>query len=242
MSTILFAAAISFLILIHELGHLWAAKRLGIPVARFSIGLGPRLFGCRRGGTDYAVALVPIGGYVLPDLPDERAYERIPIRDRMLFALAGPIANLLLAVVVFAALQLATRGLSPVAVLIEPWRQTADGLGAVVNGYAQLFTRPQELSGVIGIVAHGGRLAGLDPVAAVGFLGMLSINLAVLNLLPLPPLDGGKILMGLLEAVHKPLARLHIPVALVGWVLLLALMAYATVQDVGRFFGSSPTV
>ena len=52
------------LIFVHELGHFWAAKSVGVGVERFSVGLGPRLWGFRRGETEYVLAAIPLGGYV----------------------------------------------------------------------------------------------------------------------------------------------------------------------------------
>ena len=52
------------LIFVHELGHFWAAKSVGIGVERFSIGLGPRIWGIERGGTEYVLSAIPLGGYV----------------------------------------------------------------------------------------------------------------------------------------------------------------------------------
>ena len=52
------------LIFVHELGHFWAAKSVGIGVERFSIGLGPRIWGFERGGTEYVLSIIPLGGYV----------------------------------------------------------------------------------------------------------------------------------------------------------------------------------
>ncbi len=52
------------LIFVHELGHFMAAKSVGIEVQRFSIGLGPTIFGFRRGETEYVISWVPLGGYV----------------------------------------------------------------------------------------------------------------------------------------------------------------------------------
>ena len=52
------------LIFVHELGHFMAAKSVGIEVQRFSIGLGPTMFGFRRGETEYVISWVPLGGYV----------------------------------------------------------------------------------------------------------------------------------------------------------------------------------
>ena len=52
------------MILVHELGHFWAALSVGIRVETFSIGFGPRLFGFRRGETDFRISAIPFGGYV----------------------------------------------------------------------------------------------------------------------------------------------------------------------------------
>ncbi len=55
---------IGVMIMIHELGHFWAARYFDVKVETFSLGFGPRLFGFRRGETDYRVSLILFGGYV----------------------------------------------------------------------------------------------------------------------------------------------------------------------------------
>src|SRR5579884_1869913 len=55
---------IGVMIMIHELGHFWAARYFDVKVETFSLGFGPRLFGFRRGDTDYRVSLILFGGYV----------------------------------------------------------------------------------------------------------------------------------------------------------------------------------
>ena len=65
------------LIFVHELGHFMAAKSVGIEVRRFSIGLGPRMFGFRRGETEYVVSWVPLGGYVKMGGMDDEVMERL---------------------------------------------------------------------------------------------------------------------------------------------------------------------
>src|ERR1700746_2515758 len=55
---------IGVMIMIHELGHFWAARYFDVKVEAFSFGFGPRLFGFRRGETDYRVSLILFGGYV----------------------------------------------------------------------------------------------------------------------------------------------------------------------------------
>ena len=65
------------LIFVHELGHFWAAKSVGVGVERFSIGLGPRLWGFRRGETEYVIAAIPLGGYVKMQGMEDEVMERI---------------------------------------------------------------------------------------------------------------------------------------------------------------------
>jgi len=112
------AAAIVFgiLVFVHEFGHFFMAKRVGIRVEVFSFGLGKRLFGVKKGDTDYRVSLVPIGGYV--KLLGEGMFEpgRAIAPDdmmaktrgqRLLVMAMGPVMNILLAVVLVAVINLA---------------------------------------------------------------------------------------------------------------------------------------
>ena len=94
------------MILIHELGHFWAAKAVGIKVETFSIGFGPRLFGFRRGETDFRVSAIFFGGYVrmLGEIPgdekaaDPRSFQAKARWQRAIVIVAGPLMNILLAV------------------------------------------------------------------------------------------------------------------------------------------------
>jgi regulator of sigma E protease len=105
--TILFAIVLGIMVLIHELGHFAVAKWCGVRVETFSIGFGTRLFGFRRGDTDYRISLLPLGGYVkmAGDVPGEAAsgdpgeFNAHPRWHRTLIALAGPIANFILSFV-----------------------------------------------------------------------------------------------------------------------------------------------
>lgn len=100
------------MILVHELGHFWAALAVGIKVETFSIGFGPRLFGFRRGTTDFRVSAVPFGGYVrmLGDQAgDEKAADpdsflAKPRWQRAIVIIAGPLMNIILAVGIVAGL------------------------------------------------------------------------------------------------------------------------------------------
>ncbi len=100
---------LGILVLLHEWGHFIVAKWCGVRVDVFSIGFGPRLWGMKRGDTDYRISALPLGGYVrmAGDNPIEErtgaAYEFLsrPRWQRCLIAIAGPIMNILLTFVVF---------------------------------------------------------------------------------------------------------------------------------------------
>ena len=89
---------------------------------------------------------------------------------------------------------------------------------------------------MVGIVAAGKTIVGAGLVSVLQFAVFLNLNLAVLNLLPIAPLDGGKIFCSLLEKIHPRLRHAHTSFALVGLALLLLLMIYTTVLDVVRQF------
>jgi len=102
------------LIFVHEAGHFLVAKLFRVRVLVFSLGFGKRLFGFRRGGTDYRVSAIPLGGYVrmagdMPEdgrtgAPDE--FLSKPKWQRFLILVAGPIMNLLVAVAFVTALNM----------------------------------------------------------------------------------------------------------------------------------------
>jgi regulator of sigma E protease len=106
---------IGVMILIHELGHFWAARFFDVKVETFSFGFGPRLFGFRRGETDFRFSLILFGGYVKmagEQLGDEagqdpRSLLAKPRWQRLIIAFAGPFINIVLAVVLLTGLFMA---------------------------------------------------------------------------------------------------------------------------------------
>jgi regulator of sigma E protease len=95
---------LGIMVLVHEFGHFAVAKLCGVRVETFSIGFGKRLFGIKRGDTDYRLSLLPFGGYVkmAGDNPGEAPtgdadFNAHPRWQRVLIALAGPVANFILA-------------------------------------------------------------------------------------------------------------------------------------------------
>jgi regulator of sigma E protease len=103
---------IGIMILIHELGHYWAARLFDVKVEAFSFGFGPRLFGFRRGETDFRFSLVLFGGYVKmvgeqagdENASDPRSFLSKPRWQRLVIAFAGPAMNIVLAIAILAGL------------------------------------------------------------------------------------------------------------------------------------------
>lgn len=115
---IAFFVALGVLIVVHELGHYWVARWCGVKVLRFSVGMGPIVYSRRIGPdqTEWALSLLPFGGYVkmldareqdLSNLPPEelnREFTRQTVWKRIAIVAAGPLANFLLAIALFAGL------------------------------------------------------------------------------------------------------------------------------------------
>ena len=103
---------LGIMVLVHEFGHFVVAKWCGVRVEVFSIGFPPRLFGFRRGDTDYRISLLPLGGYVKmaggepgdPRTGDPGELTSHPRWQRVLISFAGPAANFVLAFLLMAGL------------------------------------------------------------------------------------------------------------------------------------------
>lgn len=106
---LIFLAALAVLIFVHELGHFLMARRCGVVVEKFSLGFGPKIWSFTSGGTEFILASIPLGGYVkmkgedpgekAPDL--EGSFSAAPVKSRLAIAFAGPIANILFAIVIY---------------------------------------------------------------------------------------------------------------------------------------------
>ncbi len=106
MGILMALLALSFLIIVHELGHFTVAKLSGIKVLEFSLFMGPKLFGIQKGETLYSIRLIPLGGYVKmegeeEESQDKRAFNKKPVRTRAAVIFAGPLMNLIAAVAIF---------------------------------------------------------------------------------------------------------------------------------------------
>jgi regulator of sigma E protease len=148
MTTLLaFLCALAILIFVHELGHYLVARWFDVKVLRFSIGFGPSILRFKVGPdrTEWTIAPIPLGGFVrmlderegleqpLPESELRRAFNRQTLGRRSLIVLAGPMANFLLAIALYAALGWAGTQ-EPAAVLAQPVSGTPSAAAGFVAG------------------------------------------------------------------------------------------------------------
>ena len=178
MSWFLAFAGFALLVILHELGHFSVAKWVGMRVEKFSLFFPPTIASKKVGETEYAIGLIPAGGYVKisgmspsEDLPDEvrtRAYHAQPVWKRMVVIAAGPAVNLLVAFVllfVYFGLIGAETG--------------SDRVGAIEKGYP-----------AAGVLQPGDRLIAVDGVR--GDPADMSKQIARHECAQSPPTDGCK--------------------------------------------------
>ena len=259
-----FLAITTVLVTVHELGHYCMARLTGLGVEVFSIGLGPELIGrTDRAGTRWRFGILPLGGYIrmfgenggrnrrelAPGMPNGAVpapFEEASLGKRAAVAAAGPVANFALSVAVVAVLLLVVGRPSDVGASLPEtalwlvwraieltWGLTAETLQALwqfVTGVhaGQDFIGPIRLAQVSGEVAQHGLLMSL------GLVAIISANLAVMNLLPIPSLDGGHLLFYLAEALRgRPLAAHAQTFATqLGLGFVAGLMVFATFKDI----------
>jgi regulator of sigma E protease len=111
ISVVSVVVLLGVLIFAHELGHFLMAKRAGVGVLKFSLGFGPRIIGKKIGETEYLLSLIPLGGYVkllgespgeeLPEEDARRSFLNQTVWKRISIVAAGPVFNLLLALLIF---------------------------------------------------------------------------------------------------------------------------------------------
>lgn len=259
MSIIIFLIILSVLVVVHEAGHLFAAKNGGIRVDEFGLGFPPKikkLFAWR--GTDFFLNSLPFGGYV--KIKGENPIEGEAVtedsflakgRRRQIFVLAaGVIANFLLAWLLFSLVQFmgieGQDGFVKRGILGSIWHGllttgmitwlTLEAICQLIYG---ALVGSADLTGVVGPVG----LVGLvDTVKEAGlvylfyFTGVISVNLGIINLVPIPALDGGRIFIIFIEWLRgKRVEPKTFHLLNTGsFVLLILLMVLVTIRDVNQ--------
>lgn len=213
---------------LHELGHLMALRRYGVPVPLFALGGPPWVFRRSWRGTEYRLGLVPLAGFVAPDVS---GVEALPKARYALVYLAGPLMNLagaLVGLLLLWALQgdvgVLAKGL--VAMVSFPLL-LVEGLWEFLAG-----TAPEGSTGFLAFFREGSRVVGLGLQGVVGLWVALNMVMGWFNLLPLPPLDGGQVVFGLLREWR--LARsLGVWATWVGLGFVLVVLLWGVGYDLG---------
>lgn len=327
------------LVLVHELGHFFTAKMVGMRVDEFAIGFGPKIISYQHGETLYSLRIVPLGGFnkiagMDPDEEqDQYSFNAKSIPARMLVIVAGSAMNFVLPVVLFMTIFLSAGIDTPAAdpiignvfadkpaahaglmvgdrivavdnVEIKSWqqfvsivqvnannklvlryehqgnlqnttvipeydekanrgiigimphldkkypgfveavslscKQTYMVASTMVVGIAQMITgkAAADVAGPIGVAQMAGEVAKLGLMPLLQFAAFLSINLGLINLLPVPVLDGGHLVTLAVEGLRgKPLEKKHMQfIQMIGFTLLMLLFLVATYKDISRVF------
>jgi len=358
MTILILVVVLGILIFVHEAGHFFVARKMGMKIEEFGFGFPPRLFGFKRKGTIYSINWIPFGGFVKilgengeDDSPD--SFNRKSAWSRALVLVAGVTMNILLAIVLLIFVNAAgvriglidgpsggatdirvqiiqvapkspamnadllaldtivglstdtqrvivkevtdiqtfisqnkgeevtieilrgkeTKNINLVPRVDPPpgegamgvtlmktgvvsypwyeaiWRGTYDGIrmtAATAVGYAtiikNLFTTGSagvNISGPVGIAVLTGQATKTGFNYLLQFIAIISINLAIINIVPFPALDGGRLLFLLIEKIKGSPVNRKIEgwINAIGFFALIILMIFITMRDVSRFFG-----
>lgn len=185
------------LIVIHELGHYLAARAVGVVPVAFSVGFGRELFGrTDENGTRWKFSAIPLGGYVMFD----ETLESAPVWKKSLIAISGPIFNFLTAGILLAfAAYFYVEGHSVFSAIKVGFIAVFSIIGMVVAGLLEM-----DVSNFTGPVGIGSQYAGASDYMSILLLSSaISIGMGVMNLIPLPGLDGGQLVFHAYEAVFR---------------------------------------
>ena len=230
---------LGFLVLIHEGGHFFVAKLFKIKVNEFAIGFGPQIFAKEKGGTIYALRLIPLGGFVNMEGEEERSnkegsFSMASIPKRIAIVAAGGLVNILFGILLYYIISSIALNSMYIGLL-----NTRDFIFSIFESIILLFTggvNVNQMTGIVGISDIVVNTNGL--LNYLYIMSLISASLGITNLLPFPPLDGGKIVIYLIEAIRrKPMKEeTELRIQSLGFSLLIILAIFVTYNDVIRIF------
>ena len=238
---VVFIIVLALLVFVHELGHFLCAKAFGIRVDEFAIGFPPRLYSKKVGETLYSINLLPLGGFVniygedsvnVDEAFKDRSFTNKSKWIQIAVLVSGVLGNL-----VFGLILLMISNVS----IVSGVNETLFFLKLILQALGQFFAHIfnfrstfSELSGPVAIAQYTGEAARLGFKTLMSFTALISLNLAIVNLIPFPALDGGRIVVVIIEAIkgRQISPKIVYIVNTVGLVLLLLLMVAVTVKDI----------
>jgi len=263
-----FLGIIVLVIFIHELGHYVAARAMGVAVDSFSIGFGKVLLKKKLWGTEWRLSLLPLGGYIKPRGEDDyhnvkqdpESFWSVPPWKRAFIAVMGPVFNLLLPWPLYFLLLVG----QPYPDVVVPEGAQPARIGVVeAAGYAhkvslkmyssiwEAATMPRkepvsvkEIGGPVAVYEFTEQARKRSSETGdwgflIDWIAFFSINLGVINLLPIPVLDGGHISISMVEMARRKKLEVKTRNVLniIGAVLVFGLMILAITSDVLRLTG-----
>ena len=238
---------LGFLILIHEGGHFLVARLCRVDVLEFSIGFGPEILKRKPKNTQYTLRLIPLGGYVRLEGEDERSdkegsFSNASIPKRMAIVLAGGLTNIIFGLFVFFILAIFiihsqnidnTLGNSVYLAILK----TKEFLFSMFESLKILFTGKAKVDQFVGPIGISSVIANTNGIPDyIYMLSLISVSLGITNLLPIPALDGGKILLLVIEAIRrkKLKEKTEINIQLIGFAFIITLSLYVAYNDIIR--------
>ncbi len=227
---------LGILVIIHEGGHFLVAKLCKIRVNEFSIGFGKILWSRQKGETKYSIRLVPLGGFVSMEgeeepSNEEGSFSKAGILKKFAIVSAGAIVNIVFGLLVYFILVTVHYGIE------VAWPSTVGFIGALGESIKMLFTggvTANDLAGPIGIANIVSQTSSLTDF--IYLLSVISLSLGMTNLIPIPPLDGGKLLIYIIEWVkRKPLKEeTQLKIQMAGFIFIMGLSLFVMYNDVTK--------
>ena len=243
-----------FLILIHEGGHCIVAKLCKVKVNEFAIGFGKAIWQKQGKETKYSIRLIPLGGFCSMEGETEESdevgsFSKANVWKRMAIVIAGATVNILFGILVYFIL-ISTVGIQ----FVDPAKDTffnriyygAKGTGEFVatifDSIKTLITggiQADQMVGIGGISEVVVQTNGI--INYLHLLAVISVSLGVTNLLPIPALDGGKILILIIEVIRRKPMKLETEakIQLLGISILMDLTIFVTYNDILRIGAGS---
>lgn len=230
---------LGFLVFIHESGHFFVAKLCKVKVNEFAIGFGPTIWSKQGKVNKYALRLIPLGGFVSMEGENERSkkegsFSEASIPKRIAIVMAGGLVNIVFAIIAFWCLS---------ACFVGPQNAFYNAgyfIKLMCKGIIELFTGKAKIDQMMGPVGISSVVSNTSGFADfIYILSVISLSLGVTNLMPFPPLDGGKVVLLIIEAIlKKPLSqKTEVIIQSIGFCLLITLSIFVTFNDIARLQG-----
>lgn len=227
---------LGFLVIIHEGGHFVMAKLCKVQVNEFSIGFGPIIFEKEKKNTKYQIRLIPLGGFVNmegEEEPSEKdgSFSKASIGKKIAIVLAGGLVNILFGILLYFILVLQIVDIQNAII------NTVNFIFTIFENLKVMFTggvKAEDFMGVVGISEVVVKTTTFQNYVYI--MALISLSLGITNLLPFPPLDGGKILLYIIEAIRKKPLKQNVEVAIqmTGFYLLIGLSIFVMYNDIMR--------